>query len=107
MMGTAYGLKGDKTFNTSCSEETANMYLKGFTMYTSILSIDQNLLQPYYDASDVMIQASNLLVACIIEQQAAQLNIRTNTPAGLGDLFYSIVQFPVEGFFQAKENPNI
>mmetsp|Transcript_5023 Transcript_5023/g.7552 ORF Transcript_5023/g.7552 Transcript_5023/m.7552 type:complete len:92 (+) Transcript_5023:170-445(+) len=91
MLGFGYGLKGDTSMNTSCSTEIYEMYTKLYKMYTSVTNIATNLLQPYYDASDVMIAGSNLMVACILETQAAQLNIRTNTEAGLGDLMYTVV----------------
>ena len=55
MMGFSYGLKGDRTSTTSCSDETLLLYNKGYTLYESILGVTENVLQPYYDASDLMI----------------------------------------------------
>mmetsp|Transcript_12892 Transcript_12892/g.21812 ORF Transcript_12892/g.21812 Transcript_12892/m.21812 type:complete len:136 (-) Transcript_12892:40-447(-) len=80
---------------------------KANILVDSILAINENLVQPFYDASDILVQFSNTNVACQLESQAIQLNIRTQTSAGLGDLIYTVLQFPFEGYFEAKQNPQI
>ena len=49
--------------------------------------------------NDVTQEFSNLTVACNFESMATQFNLRLNTLAGLGDLLYSVLYSPIEGFF--------
>ena len=46
-----------------------------------------------------MIEMGNAVIACNLETAATQFNTRLNTLEGMGDLFYTLVYFPVEGFF--------
>ena len=46
-----------------------------------------------------MIEWGNVNIACNTETAATQFNTRINTVAGIGDLMYTILYFPIEGFF--------
>ena len=69
----------------------------------SILNIGANIMQPYYDSADLMIAIGNNNVACSSTTQASQLNVRTHTTSGAGDLAYTLFYFPVEGFFEGNK----
>ena len=43
-------------------------------------------------------------VACAAQAQAQQLNVRTQTSSGAGDLLYTLLYFPVEGFFEGSQS---
>jgi len=47
------------------------------------------------------------MVACNVETMSTQFNLRLNTAAGFGDLIYSVLYFPVEGFFLGQFDPTI
>ena len=66
--------------------------------------ITSNVVQPYYDISTLLISVGNNNVACSAGAQAAQLNVRTQTSSGAGDLAYTLLYFPIEGFFQGSKS---
>ena len=76
----------------------------GITVKDSILNVLANVVQPYYDISTFMISASNTAVACTMTTQLAQLSIRTTTNSGVGDLLYTLMNYPAEGFFKAADS---
>ena len=51
-----------------------------------------------------MISIGNTNVACSAAAQAQQLNVRTQTSSGAGDLAYTLLYFPVEGYFKGLQN---
>ena len=73
-------------------------------MITSFENIASNVIQPYYDVSTLLISFGNLNVACAATAQAQQLNVRTQTSSGAGDLLYTLLYFPVEGFFEGSQS---
>ena len=50
---------------------------------------------------------SNYQVACLLEEQASQYESRVNSEAGYADLVYTVVNVPIEGFFEGKNNAAI
>ena len=70
----------------------------------AIYDITTNIVQPYYDLSTLLISIGNNNVACSAKAQATQLNVRTQTSSGTGDLAYTFLYFPIEGFFQGSKN---
>ena len=91
--GISYGLKGSWN-DTDCSDTMDTLVADGIVVYTSILGMASNLIQPYYDISTFMISASNSMVACSFTSQMAQMSVRTTTSSGMGDLIYTLVNFP-------------
>ena len=73
-------------------------------VFDSIINIATNVVQPYYDLSTFMISASNTAVACSFISQMTQMNIRVQTGSGMGDLLYTLFNYPSEGFFKAQNS---
>ena len=67
----------------------------------------KNVLDPFYIISDWLITLSNYQIACLVEEQAVQYETRVNSDTGYADLVYTIVNVPVEGFFEGKNNAAI
>merc|ERR1719331_211990 len=101
MVGVSYGLKG--TYNTTdCSNTTVQLVKDGVMVIDSLMNVFTNVMQPYYDLSTLMISASNYAVACSFIGQMSQLNVRLQTSSGLGDMLYTMFNYPSEGFFKAQ-----
>ena len=64
-------------------------------------------MAPVDSAGYLLIAQGNLNTACVASVQAAQMNQKFNTLSGLGDLMYTVLNYPIEGFFQAQTDPTI
>ena len=62
-----------------------------------------SLLGPFYAAFNMLATASDFNVACQLPVQAANLKNRLNSEAGRSDVVYTLINAPVEGFFQGKD----
>ena len=102
-IGVAYGWKSTYT-ETDCSTSMTTLVADGITVYESVLAVFENVVQPYYDASTFLISASNTAVACAATTQLAQFSVRSTTSSGLGDLMYTLMNYPAEGFFVAADS---
>ena len=101
--GFAAGIKG--SFDTTdCASTTDTMVTDFLDLVDSLENFMSNIIQPYYDLSTLMISIGNNNVACSANAQATQLNIRTQTSSGAGDLAYTLFYFPIEGFFQGSQS---
>ena len=101
IVGFSLGLRG--TYNTTdCSNTTVQLVSDGMMVVDSLINVATNVVQPYYDLSTFMISASNYAVACSFISQMSQMNIRVQTQSGLGDLMYTLFNYPSEGFFKAQ-----
>ena len=96
--GLTYGWKGSYG-DTTCAETSISLIIQINALLESLAKLQENLLQPFYDTSNLLIQMTNFLTACQFSTQASQLSIRTKTEAGKGDMIYTILQYPVEGYF--------
>merc|ERR1711865_354215 len=102
-IGVSFGWKNSYN-DTDCSDSMTTLVADGLTVKDSMLAVLSNFVQPYYDVSTFMISASNTAVACTATSQLAQLSIRTTTNSGVGDLLYTLMNYPAEGFFKAADS---
>lgn len=73
----------------------------------SVLYFNGDFLDPFYAINNLLITQSNQNVACLAEEQAAQYQQRVSTPEGYADLVYSVVNVPIEGFLEGKNDNTV
>ena len=76
-------------------------------MINAITNIQYSFVAPFVKLNDFVQELANLQVACNFESMSTQFNLRLNTTSGLGDLIYTILYAPIEGFFLGQFDPTI
>ena len=74
------------------------------TKVSAAVSFTGSILDPYYAMADALVTTSNYQVACQFSTQAAQIKVKLQTESGRGDILWTLLNVPVEGFFQGKYN---
>ena len=98
-IGFAHGLKSNLTLTTDCVSTTEEQMKAVLNLLAAFGNLNENLLAPYHLFSYYMIAQGNQQIACAQQAQATQFNQRTNSLGGMGDLIFTMTQFPIEGFF--------
>ena len=107
--GLVKGIKGSNDTNTDCLDSTLKMLEDLKTLWKQVQwdSLKVNIMAPVDSVGYLLIAQGNLNTACVASVQSAQMNQKFNTLSGLGDLLYTVLNYPIEGFFNAQTDPTI